>query len=120
MRSPFTTWSVSLLALGALPARVLGGDILSTDGYTICMNDPTVTVNTMNVKYDRSTNLVTFDVSGSSSESQNVTAQIVVTAYGEQVYKNTFDPCSKATLVTELCPGTSPGEVKLHDETLLT
>ena len=108
MRPPRASWTwkaLSLLALSALPARVLGGDVISTDGYTTCSNDPTITVTAMNIQYDRTTKEVTFDVAGSSSESQNVTAKIVVTAYGQQVYENSFNPCESKTYVAQLCPG---------------
>lgn len=119
MRSTFATWGLPLLALSTLPARVLCGDILSTDGYTTCMTDPTITVNNMDIQYDRSTNLVTFDVSGSSSEVQNVTATILVTAYGEKVYNKTFNPCDSTTYVKQLCPGKFMGDVMIHPYLLL-
>lgn len=56
----------------------------------------------MNVKYDRSTNLVTFDIAGSSLKEQKVKAVLTVTAYGKEVYRNEFDPCDKN--MTQLCP----------------
>jgi len=94
-----------LLLLSALPARVLGGNVLSTDGYTTCMDDPSISVTAMNVQYNRDAGLVIFDVAGSSAEVQNVTASIVVTAYGEQVYQNTLNPCDSKTYIERLCPG---------------
>ncbi|GAB7347625.1 hypothetical protein MBLNU459_g4495t1 [Dothideomycetes sp. NU459] len=103
MRSPFASY-ISLLALSALPARVLGGDVLSTSGFTTCVDNPSIIVNNMNIQFDRSTNLVTFDVSGTSTKVQNVTATIVVTAYGKKVYGRTFKPCDQDTLVEQLCP----------------
>lgn len=54
------------------------------------------------MKYDRSTNLVTFDLAGSSQRQQEVTAILTVTAYGKEVYRNEFDPCQKN--LTQLCP----------------
>lgn len=64
-----------------------------------------IEVTAMDVQYDRSSKRVTFDVAGKSSQSQNVTAKIVVTAYGQQVYSNSFDPCDSGTHVAQLCPG---------------
>lgn len=88
----------------ALVSGVLGGDILSTNGFSTCSNNSTITVNNVNIQFDRTTNLLTFDVSGSSSESQEVTAVLTVTAYGETVYTKSFDPCDDSTKVDELCP----------------
>lgn len=60
----------------------------------------------MNVKYDRSTNRVTFDLAGSSTTEQRVKAVLTVTAYGKEVYRNEFDPCEKN--MTQLCPRMTP------------
>ncbi|KAI9878722.1 MAG: hypothetical protein M1830_010682 [Pleopsidium flavum] len=95
---------VGLLALSALPARVLGGDILKTSGFTTCLDKSAITVDKLNVQYDRAGNTVTFDVSGSSAKEQNVTASLIVTAYGKQVYQKNFDPCAEDTKVQQLCP----------------
>ena len=94
----------ALLLLGALPARVLGSQILSTNGFTTCADNPTVQVTAMDVQYDKDTNTVTFDVAGTSSEVQNVTASILVTAYGKLVYNKIFEPCAAKTYVSQLCP----------------
>lgn len=60
----------------------------------------------MNVKYDRSTNKVTFDLAGSSEKVQEVKAVLTVTAYGKEVYRNEFDPCVQN--ITQLCPRMFP------------
>jgi hypothetical protein len=88
--------------LSSLPAGVLGGDILSSTGYSTCMNNATVEVTKLNVTYNRNTRVITFDVAGTSSKMQNVTATMVVSAYGEQVYTKTFSPCDYQ--MTEMCP----------------
>jgi ML-like domain len=93
--------SVTVLAL---LSGVLGTDILSTNGFSDCSNNSTITVSNLNLQFDRSTNLLTFDVSGTSSKSQAVTATLTVTAYGVQVYQKSFDPCDAATKVDQLCP----------------
>jgi len=105
---------IGLLFFSALPARVLGGDILKTSGFTTCLASSTVTVDKLDVQYDRSVNTVTFDVSGSSSKEQNVTASLTVTAYGKQVYQKDFDPCAEDTKVQQLCPGKYPFFIR-HD-----
>lgn len=96
---------VGLLFFSALPVRVLGGDVLKTSGFTTCLASSTITVDKLDVQYDRSVNTVTFDVSGSSSKEQNVTASLTVTAYGKQIYQKDFDPCAEDTKVQQLCPG---------------
>ncbi|KAF3762384.1 putative Flc2 FAD transporter, partial [Cryphonectria parasitica EP155] len=47
---------------------------------------------------------VTFDLSGTSTVEQNVTAQLNVTAYGYSVYSSSFNPCEATTYVEQLCP----------------
>lgn len=94
----------SLLLL-SLPARVFAGDVLQTTGFSSCGSDADIQVQKMNIKYDKSTQLVVFDVAGTSNKVQEVTASLVVTAYGQQVYEKSFDPCDAATKVEQLCPG---------------
>src|SRR3954464_15391645 len=94
----------SSLTVLALVSGVLGGDILRTNGFSDCSNNSTITVNNVDLQFDRSTNLLTFDVSGTSTKSQQVTATLTVTAYGVQVYQKSFDPCDASTKVEQLCP----------------
>jgi ML-like domain len=97
--------SLALLASTAVLPSVLATDILKTDGFTECGGDTSIKVNNVEISFDRSNNSITFDVAGSSSKEQQVTAELIVTAYGIQVYQNSFDPCSKDTKVDQLCPG---------------
>lgn len=94
-----------LTLLSVLPIRVLGGDMLSSNGFAMCQQNSSLNVKTLDVQYDRSTRVLTFDVAGSSSESQNVTALLTVTAYGRQVYQNSFSPCD--VNMTQMCPDMS-------------
>lgn len=96
--------TLPLLLLSALPAGVLAGDILSTNGFTTCINDPKIKVEAMDIQFNRATSQVTFNVAGTSSEVQNVTASMIVTAYGKQVYQKDFNPCDKDNYVAQLCP----------------
>lgn len=101
-----TIWGAALAAL-ALTRGVLAADILKTSGFTNCEQDSSIQVNNVNIEYDKTTETVTFDVSGTSTEKQKVMASLNVTAYGIQVYSKTFDPCDNGTYVDQLCPGKS-------------
>lgn len=92
-----------------LPAA-LAADILHTEGFSSCMDNSEIKVNKMDIQYDKATNEVTFDVSGTSEKQQEVIATLVVSAYGNEVYKKEFDPCDPASKVDQLCPG------KLHNK----
>ena len=96
---------IAFLFFSVLPVGVLGADVLKTSGFTTCLASSAITVNKLDVQYDRTVNTVTFDVAGSSSKEQNVTASLTVTAYGKQVYQKDFDPCAENTKVPQLCPG---------------
>lgn len=89
----------------ALAAGVWAGDIISTDGFSNCGNsDSSIQVQNLDISFDRSTSTITFNVAGTSKISQDVTASLIVTAYGVNVYNQTFDPCAASTKVDQLCP----------------
>ncbi|KAH8815330.1 hypothetical protein F5884DRAFT_173895 [Xylogone sp. PMI_703] len=96
--------SFSLLLLGTLPARVLADQILQTTGFSSCLAGSTITVQNVNVEYNNDQKTVSFNVAGTSTQVQNVTAQLNVTAYGSQVYQRSFNPCEDDTFVSQLCP----------------
>lgn len=104
MRLPNNPCLLSSLFLILLPVSILANDILETDGFQSCLNDSAIQVQKMNIQFDRSTNTVHFDVAGSSASKQNVTANLVVSAYGKQVYQKSFDPCAQEIHVQDLCP----------------
>ena len=95
--------ATGLSTLALLPT-VLGGQILQTNGFSTCGGDSSIKVNNVDISFDRSTSAVTFDVSGSSKESQDVVATLIISAYGKQIYSDTFDPCASDTHVAQLCP----------------
>ncbi|KAK8206181.1 DUF907 domain protein [Phyllosticta capitalensis] len=97
-------WSSLFLLGAALPAAVLAGDTISTNGFSTCMNNASIQVTKMDVTYNRKTNKVDFNVAGESTEQQNVTASIEVSAYGRVVYSKSFDPCDSDNYVEKLCP----------------
>jgi len=93
----------------ALWRVAVGADVISTSGFSSCSSgDSTITVQTLDISFDRSTNIITFDVAGNSAVEQDVKASLVVTAYGVNVYNKTFDPCAADTKVDQLCPGKCP------------
>lgn len=92
------------LALSALPASVLAADVLSTDGYSLCSASDSITVEALDASYDRNTRRITFDVAGTSTKEQKVTLNLVVTAYGKQVYEKDWDPCGSEQYVEQMCP----------------
>lgn len=89
----------------SLASSVLATDILQTDGFSNCGGDSAIKVNNVQISFDRSTNEVTFNVAGTSAESQDVIATLIISAYGKQIYSDTFDPCAADTKVEQLCPG---------------
>lgn len=93
-----------ILASTLYPWRVLGGDILATDGFSTCLDNDKIHLSRMNIQYDKATNQLTFDIAGTSQESQNVTAVLTVTAYGKQLDKREFNFCEEG--IQMLCPGT--------------
>lgn len=105
IRGGFGYFTIGRIILSTLPVGVYGTDILKTTGFTTCLDNSTITVTSLNIQFDRATSAIDFDVGGASSKEQNVTASLIVTAYGKQVYKKDFNPCDKDTKVTELCPG---------------
>ncbi|KAJ9627401.1 hypothetical protein H2204_009812 [Knufia peltigerae] len=99
------TPSVAVFASLALLPSVLATDILKTSGVSNCNNGSSqIKVNKLDISFDRSTNNINFDASGTSEQKQYVTAHLVVQAYGIQVYEKEFDPCSPDTRVDQLCP----------------
>ncbi|KAF2268413.1 TRP-domain-containing protein [Lojkania enalia] len=92
------------ILLASAPLGVLAGDILKTNGYSSCQDNSDVKVNNLNIEFDRNTKKITFDVSGTSEREQKVKAILIVNAYGQEVYRNEFNPCDENTKMDELCP----------------
>lgn len=105
--SRWSVWKgavVVVVVAGTLATRASGAQILRTDGFSDCGTDASIKVDRIDISYNNDNKTVTFDVAGSSSKEQNVTAVLDVTAYGNQVYTNSFNPCDKGTFVQRLCP----------------
>ncbi|RJE25928.1 DUF907 domain-containing protein [Aspergillus sclerotialis] len=102
-------WTVSfstavLIVLGVWPTCILAADTLSTSGFSSCSTNSDIQVKKLDISYTRSTRQVTFDVAGTSEKEQNVTASLVVYAYGNEVYSKDFNPCSSDNYIEQLCP----------------
>ena len=105
--STYSAMLAPFLLLATAPLAALAGDVLKTDGYSICQADSDITVKKLDIEFDRSTKKIKFDVAGSSQKRQKVMATLVVSAYGKEVYRNEFNPCDEASKMDQLCPGTS-------------
>lgn len=115
-----STWTLrAACALAALTNTALAKDILGTSGFSSCQNGTaTVKVEKVNIEYNKDNKAVIFDVSGTSTREQNVTASLSVTAFGSDIFSNSFNPCDSGTFVERLCPGKeltrrSPGVCKM-------
>ena len=86
-----------------LPLGVLAADVLSTNSFSTCLDNSEIRVDKLDVSYNKNTRKITFDVAGESTTAQNVTAKLVVSAYGKQFYEKTFSPCDQG--MKEMCPG---------------
>ena len=95
---------IELSAFWALFAFASANDILKTAGFTACVEDSKVTVQNLDIQFNRQTNQLIFDVAGTSAEEQRVMAMLSVSAYGKEVYSKDFNPCDEATKVAQLCP----------------
>ncbi|KMU79958.1 hypothetical protein CISG_08117 [Coccidioides immitis RMSCC 3703] len=95
--------AVTPLVWAAFCNLALAGDVLKTNGFLTCLDDADIKVERLDISFDRSTNRITFDVAGSSSKEQEVTASLVVNAYGQR-FTQEFDPCDEKTKVDQLCP----------------
>jgi hypothetical protein len=105
IHSTYSAMLAPFILLASAPLAVLGADVLKTNGYSSCQTDADITVNKLDMEFDKSTKKITFDVSGSSQKEQKVMATLVVMAYGKEVYKNKFNPCDSTTKMDQLCPG---------------
>ncbi|KAL2685385.1 hypothetical protein Neosp_006483 [[Neocosmospora] mangrovei] len=99
--SQWSAWKVVATA-AALVTGVLGDNVLKTSGFSDCGTVPDITVERLNLSYDNDKQEVTFDVAGTSKTRRNVSAWLEVTAYGRQVYQNSFNPCEQG--IKQLCP----------------
>jgi hypothetical protein len=99
-------WSSLALTAAALARAVAGEDILRTVGMSDCGSESaTVKVTRMHMQYRAAAQEITFDVQGLSLAKQEVKAYLSLSAYGQLVYEQTFDPCDADNTIDQLCPG---------------
>lgn len=96
-------------ALAVLSKTALAKDVLGTSRFSSCQNGTaTIKVDKVNIEYNKDNMTVIFDVAGRSTREQNVTASLSVTAFGSDIFSNSFNPCDSGTFVKQLCPGKDP------------
>ncbi|KAI0022430.1 TRP-domain-containing protein [Xylariomycetidae sp. FL0641] len=104
IRSRWTIRRAAIWATAFLATGVLGDDILVTDGFTNCDAGNPIQVQNVDIKYNNNLKTVEFNVAGTSAKKQKVMAVLSVTAYGQDVYTNKFNPCEEPNKVDALCP----------------
>ncbi|KAK7951125.1 transient receptor potential domain containing protein [Apiospora aurea] len=99
-------WNIRRAAIWAtaMAVGVVGDQILTANDFSNCKTSSDIVVTKSNMQYNNDAKKVTFDVLGTSNKRQNVTAVLKVTAYGQEVYANSFNPCEAKTYVEQLCP----------------
>lgn len=102
MRSIFGAKAWPVLVASLLPAGALADKILSTNGFSKCYDNSKVKVQKLDVKYNADTRELDFDVAGMSTEEMKVKAKLIVTAYGNEIYTQSFNPCDYD--MPEMCP----------------
>ncbi|KAG5925666.1 hypothetical protein E4U42_004065 [Claviceps africana] len=108
-RTAKTSWrgwrmTTGMAFLGLMVAQVMGDQVLRTNGFSDCGSDRSINMDKINIVYNNEKKTVSFDLAGSSTKERNVTAVLNVSAYGNTVYSNSFNPCDKATYFERLCP----------------
>lgn len=98
-------WNLlKVIAVACLVRTAAGQSLLETNGFTTCVDDSTITVDKVDIKYNNDNKTVVFDIAGSSAKDQNVTAELEVMAYGNSLFNQKFNPCDPGTFVERLCP----------------
>lgn len=96
-------FSITCAVWSLLYQKPLAADILKNNGFTSCLDNSDIKVEKLNLEFNRATNSFVFDAAGSSGRKQNVTASLVIKAYGQE-FTQEFDPCDKANYVEQMCP----------------
>ncbi|KAH6608608.1 transient receptor potential ion channel [Trichoderma cornu-damae] len=92
------------LCMAAMLMTGVMGDILRTTGFTDCGSLPSITIQQLSITYDNDAGTITFNIEGTRTDSQNITASLDVTAYGVNAFSTHFNPCDPKTMVAEMCP----------------
>ena len=103
-----SVWQTCLLIIAFFQIfflAVSAKDTLKICSFSECLENADIIINNVDMEYDADIRGIKFDVTGTSSTSQNVTVSLKVEAYGKDVYHISFNPCDPATFVAGLCPG---------------
>ncbi|QIW99624.1 hypothetical protein AMS68_005142 [Peltaster fructicola] len=93
---------LTLALFAALATVARAGDVLTSNGYQVCQDGGDFEIQKLDASFDRSTRVLNFNLSGTSSKMQKVTAILTIQAYGQQIYQTQFNPCD--TSIMGLCP----------------
>lgn len=93
-----------LFLLVLLPGRVLGDNVLKVSSFSTCIANPEVSLNNVDIEYNQDSRNVTFNLSGTSAQSQNISGTIKVLALDKVVYTMDFNPCDPSKFIAQLCP----------------
>lgn len=106
MAIPSSRWNIRWAAIlaTAFVSGVLGDSLLVTSGFANCKTNSNINIQQVDFSYNNDAQLISFDMSGVSDKQYNVSITLAVTAYGHDVYSNTFNPCESATFFGQLCP----------------
>ncbi|KAK9474076.1 uncharacterized protein V1510DRAFT_374352 [Dipodascopsis tothii] len=110
---------LSTAAVALMAGAAAASNVISTGTYYSCSDSDYLDVSEFYLSYDKTSQNVTFNIAGTTTESLNVTATLEVTAYGKQVFSYSFDPCDYG--ISELCPipaisVSASGEVNVPSE----
>ncbi|OJJ49253.1 hypothetical protein ASPZODRAFT_13978 [Penicilliopsis zonata CBS 506.65] len=76
--------------------------LIESKSLNLCMDSTNFTATYFSVTFTPNNDSLSFSFDGVSAISGNVTAELILTAYGYQVIKKTLDPCEMD--LTGLCP----------------
>ncbi|KAF1982690.1 TRP-domain-containing protein [Aulographum hederae CBS 113979] len=113
--SPFTLVLSALLYL--LPVANARNMLLSTS-LNPCMDNSHFSATLFNVVFTPDNGLLSFDINGISAISGNVTAELLVYAYGYKILNKELNPCDNDDL-KGLCP-MNTGQIDLNSSTTLS
>lgn len=108
----FASSPISLLvsALLALLPLVSAERLIQTSSLSSCQSNSSFSASLFDVVFTPDNRTLTFNIVGVNTISGNITLELVVNAYGLQIYKTTINPCSDG--LDGLCP-LSSGDINI-------
>lgn len=111
MRASTITTLITSLLVALLPATTFADRLLRSSSLNTCQENSNFSATLFDVVFTPNNGSLAFDVVGVSSIEGNVTIEMVVFAYGLDVYHTTIDPCASG--LQGLCP-MSQGQINLN------